>query len=58
MIPRPFTRVAFAYGEPISVPREVDEPGLEIIRDRVEKALEEATRRAEAALEDESLWKA
>ena len=58
MIPRPFTRVAFAYGEPIWIPREVDEPGLEMIRNQVEKALEETTARAEAALKDESLWKA
>lgn len=58
MIPHPFTRVAFAYGEPIRVPREVDEPGLEALRKRVQEGLEEATRRAEAALEDEVLWRA
>lgn len=58
MIPHPFTRVVFAYGEPIWAPREMDEPELETLRARVEKALEEATRRAEAALKDESLWKA
>ena len=58
MIPHAFTRVAFAYGEPIQIPREADERSLESFRKRVGEALEEATRRAEAALEDESLWKA
>jgi lysophospholipid acyltransferase (LPLAT)-like uncharacterized protein len=58
LIPRPFTRVAFAYGEPIWVPRDADEALLEALRKRVEEALQEATRRAEAALEDEDLWRA
>jgi lysophospholipid acyltransferase (LPLAT)-like uncharacterized protein len=58
VIPHPFTRVVFAYGEPILVPREMDEPELEKLRGQVQNALEEATQRAEAALKDESLWKA
>jgi lysophospholipid acyltransferase (LPLAT)-like uncharacterized protein len=58
MIPCPFTRVAFAYGEPIRVPREVDEPTLEALRKQVEEGLRQATSRAEEALEDDALWKA
>lgn len=58
MIPMPFTRVAFAYGEPIQVPRDLDDGGMEEARARIERGLEEATRRAEKALEDEALWRA
>jgi hypothetical protein len=58
LIPRPFTRVVFAYGEPVRVPREVDDLTLEALRLRVEQGLQQASRRAEEALEDEALWKA
>lgn len=58
MIPRAFTRVVFAYGEPVRVPREVDDPALEALRLRVEDGLKQASQRAEEALEDEALWKA
>lgn len=58
MIPRPFTCLVFAYGEPILVPREASEGELEALRERIERGLEEATARAEEALKEESLWKA
>jgi hypothetical protein len=58
LIPRAFTRVVFAYGEPVRVPREVDDPALEALRLRVEDGLKQASQRAEEALEDEALWKA
>jgi hypothetical protein len=54
----PFTRVVFAYGEPIPVPRELDEEGAEEARRRIEDGLAAATARAEAALEETGLWKA
>jgi hypothetical protein len=38
-IPRPFTRVVVAYGEPITVPPGLDEAGLEAWRARVQAAL-------------------
>lgn len=58
MIPLPFTRVIFAYGEPVRVPREVDETALEKLRRQVEDGLQRATARAEEALEDDALWRA
>lgn len=58
MIPRPFTRLVFAYGEPIPVPRDAGEAELEAIRLRVETALEDAVNRAEMALAEEALWRA
>jgi hypothetical protein len=50
LIPWPFTRVAYYYGEPIEVPRTADEKALEALRRRVEEALEGATREAERAV--------
>lgn len=58
MIPHPFTRLVFAYGEPIPVPRELDEAAAEAIRLRVEDALKGAAMKAEAALLEETLWRA
>ncbi len=58
MIPLPFTRVVFAYGEPIPVPRDLDGAGVEVLRRRVEEGLKEAVRRAEEALAEEVLWRA
>lgn len=57
MIPCPFTRLAFAYGEPIHVPRELDDTAAEAIRLRVENALKDAAMKAEAALREETLWR-
>jgi lysophospholipid acyltransferase (LPLAT)-like uncharacterized protein len=58
MIPYPFTRVVFAYGDPIFVARSADEAQMEALRAGVEAGLMEALRRAEEALSEESLWKA
>jgi len=58
MIPYPFTRLVFAYGEPIHVPRDAGEADLEALRLRVERGLEAAQARAEAALAEEALWRA
>jgi lysophospholipid acyltransferase (LPLAT)-like uncharacterized protein len=49
-IPLPFTRAAFVYGDPISVPRASSEKDLEALRLRVEEGLEAATREAERAV--------
>ena len=38
-IPRPFTTVAMAIGEPIYIPREADEAALEAWRQRLEQAI-------------------
>ncbi len=58
MIPMPFTRVVFSYGDPIVVPRDADEADLERYRMRVEEGLELAARRAQEALTEDSIWKA
>ncbi len=58
MIPHPFTRLVFAYGEPVTVPREAGEAELEALRVQVERGLQEAVRRAEESLTEEALWKA
>lgn len=39
IVPAPFTRLVFAYGEPIRVARDVDDAGLEQARQAVEEAL-------------------
>ncbi len=46
----PFGRAAFIIGEPIYVSREADEEELEVMRQKVEAALNEATRKAYDAL--------
>ena len=58
IVPMPFTRITFAYGDPIAVPRDLDEAGVEALRVTVEEALERAMARAEEALSEEALWKA
>lgn len=58
IVPCPFTRVVFAYGEPVAVPRELEASSVETYRARVESALECAMQRAEAALDEEDLWRA
>jgi lysophospholipid acyltransferase (LPLAT)-like uncharacterized protein len=39
IVPAPFTRLVFAYGEPIRVARDAEEPALEAARQAVEAAL-------------------
>jgi len=38
-IPRPFSRVAFVVGEPLDVPRRLDDAGIEVYRQRLEARL-------------------
>lgn len=45
-INRPFSKLAFVYGEPIFIPRDAEPDELEAIRQHVEVALNAATRRA------------
>lgn len=47
MIPLPFTKGAVVWGEPIYVPRDLDETGLEEWRRKVEEALNLATAEAD-----------
>jgi len=49
-IPRPFSTVTIAIGEPIEVPREADEAALEAARVLLEERLWEAEHRAVTAL--------
>lgn len=42
-VPQPFARVVVSYGEPIAVPRELDEAGAEAARVRIERAMLELT---------------
>ncbi|MBO6544687.1 MAG: lysophospholipid acyltransferase family protein [Alphaproteobacteria bacterium] len=48
MIPLPFTRGAVVWGEPIYIPRDLDEQGLEEWRVKVENALNQTTAEADA----------
>jgi hypothetical protein len=54
----PFTRIVFCCGEPLRVPRKATDEELESLREEAERRMKAATREAEAALEEESLWKA
>jgi lysophospholipid acyltransferase (LPLAT)-like uncharacterized protein len=47
LVPRPFTAVALAWGEPLHPPADLDGEALEAFRARFEAALREATARAE-----------
>lgn len=58
IVPWPFTRVVFAYGDPVVVPRDLDNAAVERYRAKVEEMIEGAMKRAEAALEEEDLWRA
>ncbi len=50
IIPRPFSRVTVAVGEPLTVPRDLSEEDLERQRLRLEEALAALTAAAEAGL--------
>ena len=39
VIPKPFTRIVVAAGEPVDVPRDLDDAGLEATARRMEAAL-------------------
>lgn len=47
-VPRPFTTVVLAIGEPILVPRDADEAGLDRLRRRLEAALASCEARCQA----------
>ena len=51
IVPYPFTRAIFLYGEPIFVPRDAD---LEEMRARVEHAMNQLADRAEREFDE--LW--
>ncbi|TGK03053.1 DUF374 domain-containing protein [Leptospira langatensis] len=51
-IPKPFTTFVISYGEPILIPRDLDEAGFEKERLRVEKAMLENKARAEQKAEE------
>jgi lysophospholipid acyltransferase (LPLAT)-like uncharacterized protein len=50
VVPRPFCRVAIAVGEPVVVPRRLDDAGTTQIKERMERSLEELFQQARAAL--------
>ena len=52
VVPYPFTRAIFVYGEPISVPREAN---TEEWRVKIERAMNELSDRADANFDE--LWK-
>ncbi len=51
-VPRPFSRVALVIGEPISVPREVDDASIDEQRARLERALAALEERAHHILKE------
>ncbi|PJZ50448.1 lysophospholipid acyltransferase family protein [Leptospira saintgironsiae] len=51
-IPKPFTTFVISYGEPIMIPRDLDEAGFERERLKVEKAMLENKSRAEQKAEE------
>ena len=53
-IPKPFSRVAFVVGEPLDVPRELDEAGIEVYRRRLETRLAALRDRARALASGEA----
>ncbi|HSD75730.1 MAG TPA: lysophospholipid acyltransferase family protein [Steroidobacteraceae bacterium] len=50
VVPRPFCRVVMAVGEPVAVPRRLDEAGTTQIKERMERSLEDLFQQARAAL--------
>lgn len=54
-VPKPFTTFVVSYGEPISVPRDLNEEEFELMRLKVEKAM--LTNRKRAILEAERIYK-
>lgn len=41
LVPQPFSRVQIAYGEPVAVPRGLDEAGIDTLAHRLENSLNE-----------------
>ena len=50
MVPYPFSRGLFLYGDPLWVPREADDAALEATRLELETVLNRLTDQAEAAV--------
>ena len=50
LLPYPFSRGLYIYGEPVVVPRDADEPALESVRLSVEQTLDRLTDQADRAL--------
>lgn len=50
VIPRPFTRIVVAAGDPVPVPRALDDAELEALQRRMERELETLFQRARAAM--------
>jgi lysophospholipid acyltransferase (LPLAT)-like uncharacterized protein len=53
MLPKPFSRVSVAVGEPLWVPRDLDDNAREAARERLESALLETDRTAAALFSEE-----
>ncbi|MCX6539279.1 MAG: lysophospholipid acyltransferase family protein [Acidobacteria bacterium] len=53
-IPKPFSRVAFVVGEPLEVPRELDEAGIDVYRQQLETRLAALRDRARALVSGEA----
>ena len=51
VIPRPFCRIVMAAGEPVPVPRRLDEPEMERLRQQLERELQVLFERARARLQ-------
>jgi len=54
MLAKPFSRVVAAYGEPVEVPRKLDEDGLAKMKSEMERRMNELVERAEQEVEQ---WK-
>jgi lysophospholipid acyltransferase (LPLAT)-like uncharacterized protein len=52
LVPHPFSRALIAYGDPVHVPRALDEEGFERARLGLERALNELTDRADREMAD------
>lgn len=51
MVPRPLARIEIAYGEPVPVPRDLDDGGIAALAATVEAGLHDLEARARAAVE-------
>jgi lysophospholipid acyltransferase (LPLAT)-like uncharacterized protein len=47
LIPKPFARLQIVYGEPVWIPRDIDEAGLQALAGEIERRMAALTRRAE-----------
>ena len=54
LVPRPFARGLFLYGEPMAIPRRADDGQRAALRSRLEQTLTDLTRRAERDVREEA----